>query len=377
MSKLPHNQTSDEFLHQMGELLHASMASTAATSAPQNAERRAMVSFGEYLVAARTQQNLSRHEFACLIGTTEAYIHALEQGLVPRRAINSYLIERIATVLEDEWEILTIILGDVNGSSAHHTVVALLPACSESVDICPSRPAPFTSRKHETSRSQRRYRSVWTPWVPLVLWMVYLIDRYHNLLDRLQPSRLSMGQLASKGTIILVTACCSIALWVGVNTSIQVRRVVRPREEIQISTVGTNRPPVVMAQSTGATVQQHSLSTLPAVSLEGAALVNHTDVSATTVSVIAMAPRTRQEQTPYLVNAEESSVQYTNKQVVPKSKSTYRIIYTGRSTIRQPHLMPYIAVNEEQVALIQFQLQETMPTRQHCINSGRFDLCPI
>ncbi len=386
MSNLPHNESTDAFLHQMGDLLRASVVGTAQTGerqnlAQQSGERQKMIGFGEYLAAARTQQHFSQSAFARLLGTTEAYICALEQGLLPRKALDDPLLARIATVLDDEREILTIILGDATAVAP----TAVAPTVAVVNEFSPCSDERYKgeswrllrllreSHNHTLQRIVRKWQGLYWGTVtllsPLLLWTSLQVDRYRNLLDRLQPSRLTIGQLAPKRIIVMVTVCCFIALWIGITGNSEVK--------ILTSSIATNQLSTAIAPSTGTTVEQHSLSNPPTVALGGSIVVNHSDVTATAMLPLSITQSIHGQQGQHPVNAEETLALYRNKQLMPTlEQSSYRIVYTGRNASKQ-YSAPYIVVNEEQVALIQFQIPKKVPGSQHCINSGRFDLCPI
>jgi hypothetical protein len=53
----------------------------------------------------------------------------------------------------------------------------------------------------------------------------------------------------------------------------------------------------------------------------------------------------------------------------------YRIIYIKRSATTQLPAATYLAVNDEQLAVIEFR--DNTIGHWRCITSGKFDLCPI
>ncbi len=405
MSNLPHNQSpedqspedqspedqlSNEFLHQLGELLRAAVANAVQQGnlenfKQQNLEQQAMIDFGEYLVAARTQQHLSSSEFARFIGTTQAYLHALEQGLLPRKAVGDQLLARIATIVGDECEILSLILGDVATVAPAFTGFNTLSSRS-----APSHQHQLRSVSRKSRQGKQQVGGNWqalygrsfVATVQTILWTSLQVGRYRNLLDRLQPSRLAIGHIAPKRMIVMVTVCCLTVLWIGGMASGHLWFVGHNDGTIQSGSAEVNWPSTSIAQSTVATVQQPSLSTPPAVAVEGATFVDHSHVTTTTGLPISIVQGEYHQRMPgqqrfHQISAEESLTPSSGQRIVSTlDRRAYRIVYTERNATKQ-YTAPYIIVNDEQVALIQFQTPEETPGSQHCINSGRFDLCPI
>jgi len=336
-----HDLTPDEFLHQLDELLVAKLRSSAGEMAQQdfaNAQqaRQAMVEFGEYVCAARTHLQLSPAAFADRVGTTEAYLHALEQGLLPRTAIDDHLLEHIAAVVGDECKILLVILGDAvtvagevaDGSSRRPAVTF------DAVGIGHGQKSGNPGRA--VDRTIQVALSLSNLWIsPLINRCRNLLGRYRNLLDYLQPSRLLMNQAVSKRMIVMVALCSFIMLWRTLPITTESSVVMDQQGERRITSDKEEQLPSVIAQPIVTKVQPYSSS-----------------------------------------SPEAGLIEYRSSALTPNlNKGTYRIIYTERNAATSRYHTPFIVVDETQLALIEFR--QVMSYRWHCINHGNSDLCPI
>jgi transcriptional regulator with XRE-family HTH domain len=317
MRNLPRNQTPDTFVQEFGDLLGASIRHTAAP-----ADRHALMEFGEYLLAARTALTLSHCDFARLIGTTEARVHALEAGLLPRPAISEHLLQRIATVLEEDQAILALILGDSTVLPPPPSVAATLPWCSALL---------ATGRlRHFGQLGKQPANVVWSgneQFLYAKTWITLLYRRSHNLLDRLQAgrliSRIALSRIVSR----------PLVLWLAINLD-------RPL------------PPTTSQGATAWTAENAGIRPIRIA------------------EPIAASPVQREQPLVALVAAEPSAP--------PKAtvvNDAYRIIYIKRSATTELPAVTYLAVNEEELAVIEFRDNATGYWR--CVTNGRFDLCPI
>ncbi len=325
MRNLPRNQTPDIFVQEFGDLLCASIQNPTA-----HADRHDLIAFGEYLLAARTMLALSRCDFAHLVGTTEARIYALEVGLLPRTAISDRLLQRIATTIEEDYEILAIILGDRVALPPRPRVAAALSWCSALLP--PERLRRF---RQVGKLPQTLAWSGHNHFLHAITWITLLYSRSHNLLDCLQAGRL-LSRIAPKPLALLTAACCCFVLWLALNMD-------RPF----LSTAGQG--------TTTWTAEDAGLSPTRIVQPVAASPVQHSHRDQPSVALVSTEPLA------------SSKATVTN--------DAYRIIYVKRSATRQLSAAAYLTVNEEQFAMIEFRA--TTSSRWRCITSGKFDLCPI
>ena len=109
MSKIRNQHSPDQFLTGFGNLLDTHFdelsSQTHQTGSASPAGR-----FGRYIRAARCQRNLTPLELACELQQEEAYIYAVEPGMIPADQIDGTFLERLASFLDEEITFFALLL---------------------------------------------------------------------------------------------------------------------------------------------------------------------------------------------------------------------------------------------------------------------------
>ncbi|MEZ4677746.1 MAG: hypothetical protein R2932_26370 [Caldilineaceae bacterium] len=197
-SSLDHS--SEQYIHQLGGMLAARTAVAQSLLAADRSHE-----LGDCLLAARVHLGLSRADVATAVEVAEAQVYVLEQGLVVPVQISDLLLQRLALVLAEDFEFLRML-------RISHPPRMPLPlgrqvrCCSADTrwesQVAADLRYPWLMRLRGASLSSMAI----VLWLALsdqvILWSTLLCDRYRNLLEFLQPIRLSLQKVNFRLTMV-------------------------------------------------------------------------------------------------------------------------------------------------------------------------------
>jgi transcriptional regulator with XRE-family HTH domain len=168
------HQSDKQFLQEMGGLL-AARARQGRMAPPPS-----LTHLAEHIASARRYQKLTRAALAQKMGSSEAEIYALEQGLLSYTELDLHFLGKLAVALNEDIETLLLLLGRPALAQALQTSAARRTEKQAQSYVYPPYPKDnATASKQHGNRLTRRQ------------WINALYKGCLNLIDSLRQGRLS------------------------------------------------------------------------------------------------------------------------------------------------------------------------------------------
>lgn len=369
MNQLPRSQRSEQFVQEIGELLIDTQRPHQRTEPTQG-----VLEFADYLYAARTMLPWTENEFASHLGMSAAELCALEHGLLPRSVITADLMKRIAHVLGEDEEILFLILDG-------------------------GRPTGQRAAIAETW-SPRGNQMHWNRFNIATKFINHLYTHKgsgSHYLFRSISSFLTWGNLLYNRQLVLLQRLRAINIWQGFSSKPPQGLLFRPATAIitilmvYSFTFGMMDPATFFTTDSlvPATERQPVEDGLPIQSKRYSSIYLSQFASLPNDLILRLRYERSQAGIYNGIFPLKQRVAPTNLAVTPAYReiqnvrlpaqdemASYRIIYGKQTSLNNTSSQPFINVNQDRFAAIQFLTSTTVSSRR-CITSGRFDLCPI